>query len=65
MSTQQHHHHYHRHHATDSVNTDAIQTNRPEDDSSIQLRAYQIYQEKGGLALDNWLEAEQTIKNNH
>ena len=25
--------------------------------SSIQLLAYQIYHEKGGAALDNWLEA--------
>lgn len=32
------------------------------DDSSIQLRAYQIYNEKGGTALDNWLEAEQIVK---
>ena len=31
--------------------------------SSIQLRAYQIYQEKGGSDLDNWLEAEQSLKN--
>ena len=33
------------------------------DDSSIQLTAYQIYQEKGGSALDNWLEAEQILSN--
>ena len=44
---------------------------RPEDfqdktdelDSSIKLRAYQIHLEKGGSDLDNWLEAEQSIKN--
>lgn len=33
------------------------------DDNAIQLRAYQIYQKKGGSDLDNWLEAEQTLKN--
>ena len=30
---------------------------------SIQLRAYQIHQEKGGSDLDNWLEAERSISN--
>ena len=34
------------------------------DDSSIQHTAYQIHQEKGGTALDNWLEAEHILKNN-
>jgi len=33
------------------------------DDSSIQLRAYQIHQEKGGSAMDNWQEAEQALRN--
>jgi len=32
---------------------------------SIQNRAYQIHQEKGGHQLDNWLEAERTIRNIH
>ena len=32
-------------------------------DSSIKLRAYQIHLEKGGSDLDNWLEAEQSLKN--
>jgi hypothetical protein len=31
------------------------------DDSLIQLRAYQIYHEKGGTALENWLEAERIL----
>jgi uncharacterized protein YqgQ len=31
--------------------------------SSLQLIAYQIHQEKGGDALDNWLEAERILKN--
>ena len=38
-------------------------TKRAVDESSIQLLAYQIYQEKGGTDLDNWLEAEQSLKN--
>jgi len=32
-------------------------------DTLIQIRAYQIHQEKGGSHLDNWLEAEQDVKN--
>jgi hypothetical protein len=31
----------------------------------IQVRAYHIYQEKGRSDLDNWLEAERTIRNIH
>jgi len=31
-------------------------------DTSIQIRAYQIHREKDGVALDNWLEAEQSFK---
>ncbi|MDP2653175.1 MAG: DUF2934 domain-containing protein [Candidatus Omnitrophota bacterium] len=38
-----------------------IRTMAAVDDSSIQLRAYQIYLEKGGSALDNWLEAERIL----
>ena len=41
-----------------------IQTNLAVEDSSIQLRAYQIHEEKGGSDFDNWLEAEQILKNN-
>ena len=33
-------------------------------DSSVQTMAYQIYQEKGGSELDNWLEAERILGNN-
>ena len=64
MSNQQQHHHHHHHHASGAMKMDAIKTNLLADDSSVQLRAYQIYQEKGGPALDNWLEAEQTLRNN-
>jgi len=31
--------------------------------SSIQVRAYQIHQDKGGTATENWLEAEQDLSN--
>jgi hypothetical protein len=40
-----------------------IQTKLAIDNNSIQLRAYQIHDEKGGSALDNWLEAEQLLSN--
>lgn len=39
-----------------------IQRKLSEDDSSVRLRAYQIYREKGGAALDNWLEAERAAR---
>ena len=29
----------------------------------IQLRAYQVHEERGGSELDNWLEAEQIMMN--
>jgi len=32
-------------------------------DSSVQLLAYQIHLKRGGSDLDNWLEAENLIKN--
>jgi hypothetical protein len=34
------------------------------DDSSIQARAHQIHHERGGSALENWLEAERTLRIN-
>ncbi len=32
---------------------------------SVQLLAYHIHQDRGGSALDNWLEAELRLKNNY
>ncbi|MBF0572085.1 MAG: DUF2934 domain-containing protein [Candidatus Omnitrophica bacterium] len=49
--------------ANDSMETGDIQTKAGIDNASIQLRAYQIYNEKGGYALDNWLEAERILNN--
>lgn len=43
---------------------EAAQSQTAVDDNSIQLRAYQLYTEKGGPALDNWLEAERFLRNN-
>lgn len=43
------------------VELEEIAMNVVIDDSPIQQRAYQIYREKGGHALDNWLEAEQIL----
>lgn len=34
------------------------------DERSVQIRAFEIHTEKGGSALDNWLEAEQILKSN-
>ena len=48
--------------ASGSVKSENIQANASEDSSSIELRAYQIYLEKGGSDLDNWLEAERSLK---
>jgi hypothetical protein len=61
MSTQQHHRHHHHQQASELENI----PKKVEEASSIRLRAYEIYREKGGGALDNWLEAEQTVKKNH
>ena len=41
-----------------------ISTIEADENSSIQLRAYQIHQEKGGSDIDNWLEAERILGNN-
>ena len=32
------------------------------DNNSIQLRAYQIHEVKGGSEMDNWLEAERILR---
>ena len=47
-----------------SANSENISRMEVDENNSIQLRAYQIHQEKGGSELDNWLEAEQTLRNN-
>jgi hypothetical protein len=39
------------------------QTNDSIDNHVVQLRAYKIHEEKGGSDLDNWLEAEQILRN--
>jgi len=67
MSIQQHHRYHHRHHhhyqASDSSELCNSQANAVEEEGSLRLRTYEIYREKGGYGLDNWLEAEQMIKN--
>jgi len=51
------------HHQTFGViKSEGAQAGTAVDDDSIQLKAYQIHQEKGGSDLDNWLEAEQGLK---
>jgi hypothetical protein len=49
--------------ANDSMEAGDIQTKAAVDNTFIQLRAYQIHDEKGGTALDNWLEAERILSN--
>ena len=48
-----------------SMQTENILKKESVHHSSIQLLAYQMYHEKGGTALDNWLEAEKILKNNY
>ena len=47
---------------SNSVKSGDIKTKVEIDIDSIQLLAYQIHQDKGGSALDNWLEAEQKLE---
>jgi hypothetical protein len=49
---------------SERMKAEDVQTEGAVEDGAIQLRAYQIYQEKGGPALDNWLEAEHILKSN-
>jgi hypothetical protein len=48
--------------ANEAAKSENISTMEADENSSIQLRAYQIHLDKGGSDLDNWLEAEQDIK---
>jgi hypothetical protein len=50
---------------SESMQTENILKKEAMHHSSIQLLAYQIYREKGGTALDNWLEAERILRNNY
>ena len=54
--------HIHHHQAFGATKFEGIQTDVAVNDNSIQLRAYQIHQEKGGSDFDNWLEAEKSFK---
>jgi hypothetical protein len=49
--------------ASEAANSENISTIVADENSSIQLRAYQIHLDKGGSDLDNWLEAERSLKN--
>jgi hypothetical protein len=50
---------------TESMRTENILKEDAAQHSSIQFLAYQIYCEKGGTALDNWLEAERILSHKH
>lgn len=48
-----------------SMHTENILNKEAAHHDAIQLLAYQIYNEKRGASLDNWLEAERVLKNKH
>ena len=45
----------------ESMNSEDNQKKFSLDDSSVRLKAYQIYKKKGGTPLDNWLEAKRIL----
>jgi len=51
-----------QHQSSGAVKSQNISTKADEDKSDIKLRAYQIHLEKGGSDLENWLEAERSLK---
>ena len=53
---------YDPYHENKSALLSDIQARIAIEDDHIQLRAYQIHQQKGGLPLDNWLEAERSLR---
>jgi len=57
--------HYDPYQASKLMESKDNQTRDDVEKNHIQHRAYQIYLEKGGSHLDNWLEAERTIRNIH
>lgn len=54
--------HYDPYQASEAAKSENISTIVADENSSIQLRAYQIHLDKGGSDLDNWLEAERSLK---
>ena len=54
--------HYDPYQSTGAVKSQDISTKADEDNSDIKLRAYQIHLGKGGSDLDNWLEAERSLR---
>ena len=54
--------HYDPYQSSSAVKIQDNSTKADEDNSDIKLRAYQIHLEKGGSDLDNWLEAERSLK---
>jgi hypothetical protein len=64
------HHQQNKTHSNNRVGT--IQPSQPPSaggfvptNDDIQRRAYQIHKEKGGSDLENWLEAERDLKEDH
>ena len=67
------HHHQNKTHETNRISTTT--SIGPETESSesgfvpsyedVQTRAYRIHQERGGSDLENWLEAERVLREEH
>ena len=55
--------HYDPYQSTEETKTQDNSRIVAEYEGDIRLRAYQIHLEKGGSDLDNWLEAERSVKN--
>jgi hypothetical protein len=53
--------HYDPYETSGALKSEDVSTKVADENSAIQLRAYQIHLEKGGSDLDNWLEAERSL----
>ena len=54
--------HFDPYQSNEATKSEDISRRVSEYDGDIRLRAYQIHLEKGGSDLDNWLEAERSLK---
>ena len=54
--------HFYPYEESKSMESKSSQTDRAVNDNAIELMAYLIHLEKGGSALDNWLEAEKSLR---
>ena len=62
MSKHTHHETKNAYQSSGAKKSEDMSTRETIHNDDVKLRAYQIHQEKGGSDLDNWLEAEQSVK---